>query len=74
LVSFSLKKNGKPIISSINFESFLGGDYMTFSKSFDAARSAIIRCGLKGYQLPNSKYIYWKKVEAGFNLKGMSLK
>jgi len=74
LVSFSLKENGKPIISSINFESFSGGDYMTASKLFDAARSAIIRCGLKGYQLPNGQYSYWKKVEARFNLKGMSLK
>ena len=74
LVSFSLKENGKPIISSISFDSFSGGDYMTASKLFDAARRAIIRCGLKGYQLPNSKYSYWKNVEARFNLKGMSLK
>ena len=74
LVSFSLKENGKPIISSISFDSFSGGDYMTASKLFDAARRAIIRCGLKGYQLPKSKYSYWKNVEARFNLKGMSLK
>lgn len=74
LVSFSLRENGKPIISSISFESFSGSDYMTASKLFDAARRAIIRCGLKGYQLPNSKYSYWKNVEARFNLKGMSLK
>lgn len=74
LVSFSLRENGKPIISSINFESFSGDDYMTASKLFDVARRAIIRCGLNGYQLPNSKYNYWKTVEARFNLKGMSLK
>lgn len=74
LVSFSLREDGKPIISSINFESFSGDDYMTASKLFDVARRAIIRCGLNGYQLPNSKYNYWKNVEARFNLKGMSLK
>ena len=74
LVNFSLKENGKPEASSIELMSSNGGSLEDVEKLFGAARRAIIRCGIPGYDLPIDKYDSWKNVEAKFNSKGMHLK
>ena len=73
LINFSLKENGRPETSSIELMSFNGGNIDDTEKLFGAARRAIIRCGILGYNLPKDKYHAWKNVEAKFNSKGMQV-
>lgn len=33
---------------------------------YEAARAAILRCGRRGYDLPEHKYVYWQDIEMTF--------
>ena len=46
----------------------------TRSESYEAARRAILRCGTKGYDLPQEKFGQWRDIEMTFNPEKMRIK
>ncbi len=71
VVSFDMQRTGVPVSGSITMVDFHGGSKADADRTFAAARRAIIRCGMKGFQLPAEKFDRWRKVEATFNAEGM---
>lgn len=67
IVSVSMNADGTPIAGSIALEGRDGGSEAGARQAFEAARRAIIRCGARGYQLPQDKYEQWKEIEITFN-------
>ena len=53
-VAFSLTKDGKPFGSTIILESSEAGTDEGAQEVFESARRAIIRCGFKGFPMPES--------------------
>ena len=43
-------------------------------QAFEAARRAIIRCGVSGFDLPAEKYDQWQEIEMTFNPEQMRIK
>ena len=74
VVMFDMQPNGKPVADSIRMDSFQGGSAEDANRVLRTARSAIIRCGRKGFQLPIEKYDQWREVEATFNAEGMQFR
>lgn len=70
----TLSPEGKPDATSIRLLSSSGGDKAAVSHAYEAARRAIIRCGLKGYDLPKDKYAQWREIEMTFNPERMRIK
>jgi hypothetical protein len=74
VVAVSLTQDGKPVVSSIRQVGSEGGTSASVSQAFETARRAIIRCGARGFQLPNDKYDQWKDIELTFSPEGIRLK
>jgi len=55
-VSVSLDENGMPDVSSITMLSHSGTSETTARQAYEAARRAIIRCGVAGFELPPDQY------------------
>jgi hypothetical protein len=53
---------------------FSGGSEAAAQQAYEAARRAIIRCGVNGYDLPEESYDHWRQVELVFNPEGMRLR
>jgi hypothetical protein len=66
-VRVSLDPEGKPDRHSVTLETFQGGSADVADLAFAAAWRAIIRCGAKGYRLPQEKYEEWKDLSLVFN-------
>ncbi|MEI6099410.1 MAG: hypothetical protein WCS20_14190, partial [Alphaproteobacteria bacterium] len=73
-VRVNVAQNGKPDFNSIRMTSFDGGAESAANKVFEAARSAIFRCGRSGLPLPPDKYDTWKDLELVFDPRGMRLR
>ncbi|EPX80768.1 hypothetical protein [Litoreibacter arenae] len=67
VVGFQMDQSAKPVVSSINLISSTGGSGSAVDRAYEAARRAIIRCGVEGYNLPLDKYDQWREVEVSFN-------
>lgn len=67
-------QDGVPDIGSIRMTGYEGGDEAAANVMFAAARSAISRCGRKGFPLPPEKYEQWKDLELVFDPSGMRLR
>jgi hypothetical protein len=67
IVRVLLDPNGKPDPQSIALETFEGGSADGADLAVAVARRAIIRCGVKGYHLPQEKYDQWKDLSLVFN-------
>ena len=50
------------------------GDSSAVGTTFEAARRAILRCQLGGYQLPADKYDQWQEAVITFDPSGMRLR
>ena len=74
VVAVSLTQDGKPVLSSIRLVASEGGTNASAKQAFEAARRAVIRCGARGFQLPNDKYDQWKDIEMTFNPERMRIK
>lgn len=74
VVAFDMEQSGKPVASSIRQVSFSGGSEAGARQAFEAARRAIIRCGVRGFDLPVEKYDQWREIEATFNPQGMQFR
>jgi broad specificity phosphatase PhoE len=73
-VRVSMQENGTPDLGTMNMTSFEGGSEESAKKLYQSARSAIARCGNKGFTLPPEKYDQWKDLELVFDPNGMRLR
>ena len=71
VVAMSMNRDATPVVGSIRLETFTGGSDAAARQAFEAARRAIIRCGARGYGLPDEKYEQWKEIEITFNPERM---
>ncbi len=74
VVGVAMLPDGKPDNGSIQMLSSDGGSGAAVRQAFEAARRAIIRCGVNGYDLPREKYAQWKQVQITFNPERMRIK
>lgn len=70
----AMQPDGKPDATSIRLLSSDGGDRAAVNRAYETARRAIIRCGLRGYDLPKDKYAQWREIEMTFNPERMRIK
>ncbi len=70
-ISVTMAENGTPDFSSIHMTSFKDGTQADANLMFEAAKSAIYRCGRDGFPLPPDKYAQWKDLELVFDPSGM---
>jgi hypothetical protein len=73
VVRATLDRDGKPVPHSIRMEAFEGGTADAARIAFEAARRAIIRCGVDGYDLPPESYDQWKDLSLVFDMNGMQM-
>jgi hypothetical protein len=66
-----MEPTGKPNNLSLRMLSFSGGSETAANSAYGAARSAIIRCGAEGFDLPAEKYDSWKEIEMTFDPEKM---
>ena len=74
VVSVEMTRDAKPIHGTVKLVDVSEGSSDAAQKAFDAARRAILRCGLSGYDLPQEKYDQWKQIEMTFNPERMRLR
>jgi len=67
-------EDGRPDTGSIRMVDFTGGSAAAAERAYAAARRAIIRCGIDGYDLPAGKYDRWRDIEMTFNPEKMRIK
>lgn len=73
-VAVSLDQDGRPKVTTIRMISSTGGSAGAAQQAFEAARRAIIRCGAKGFSLPQEKYDHWRDIVMTFNPEKMRIK
>ena len=73
-VQVSIGQDGIPDIGSIRMSRYDGGSDASAKTMFAAARSAIARCGKKGFPLPPETYDQWRDLELVFDPNGMRLR
>lgn len=73
-VSVNLGRDGRPDTGSIRMIDFEGGSEAAARQAFEAARRAVIRCGVSGYDLPEESYDHWRELEITFNPEEMRLR
>lgn len=74
VVAFEMNEQARPVTSSIRMLSSSGGSDLAANQAFEATRRAIIRCGVRGYDLPEDKYDRWRYIELTFDPKRMRIK
>lgn len=67
VVALEMDEQARPITGSVRMLSSSGGSVSAANQAFEAARRAIIRCGVRGYDLPKEKYYEWKYLELTFD-------
>ena len=72
VVAVEMGRDAKPIQSSIRLVGSEGGSDAAVNEAFEAARRAIIRCGLQGYELDELKLP--RLVELTFDLERMRIR
>lgn len=74
VVGFDMSREARPVEGSLRLMSYEGGSQAAAQQAFEAARRAILRCGVNGYGLPAESYEHWQQVELVFNPEGMRLR
>ena len=74
IVGVQMAETGKPVTGSIRLISSSGGSGDAVTQAYEAARRAILRCGTKGYDLPQEKFGQWRDIEMTFNPEKMRIK
>lgn len=74
VVGLQMAESGKPLSNTLRLVSSTGGDSDAITQAYEAARRAILRCGTKGYDLPQEKYGQWREIEMTFNPEKMRIK
>lgn len=65
-VALNLRPDGTPDTASIRRIAPASGGMPGVAEAYEAARRAIIRCGAAGFDLPDRKYVAWRRVELTF--------
>jgi hypothetical protein len=73
VVSVTLNRDGT-LSASPKFVSATGGDQTAVDVAFRKARTAVISCGRRGFDLPEEKYEHWREIEMTFNPEKMRLR
>lgn len=73
-VGVKMQRNGKPDNGSIRMLAAEGGNQSAAKQAYETARRAIIRCGARGFNLPEEKYSQWAEIEMVFNPERMRIK
>ena len=71
VVGFSLDRNAKPVRSSLELVSATNASQSAIRQAYRVARTAVLRCGREGFNLPPDKYERWKNVELLLDLEKM---
>lgn len=71
VVGVEMTQEARPVIASIRLVGSAGGSTAAAQQAFEAARRAIIRCGVSGFDLPPEKYDQWRQIEMTFNPEQM---
>jgi hypothetical protein len=74
VVSAEMTEDGKPVSTSLRLLEASGGEGSAVTQAYEAARRAILRCGISGYDLPQEKYAQWREIEMTFNPEQMRIK
>lgn len=74
VVGVEMNQDGTPVAQSIRMLSAIGGSDAAAKRVFDSARRAIIRCGARGFNLPQEKYSQWRTIEMTFDPRKMGLR
>jgi hypothetical protein len=74
VVGMRMTREAKPDTASISLLGSQGGDDGAVRTAYEAARRAILRCGVDGFPLPAGKYERWARVEMTFNPEGMRVR
>lgn len=74
VVGVQMAETGKPVSGSIRLITSEGGSGDAVTQAYEAARRAILRCGAKGYDLPQEKFGQWRDIEMTFNPEKMRIK
>ncbi|MDQ2091121.1 cell envelope integrity protein TolA [Marimonas arenosa] len=72
VVKVELNRDGS-IAATPRFLSASGGDQAAIDVAFRNARTAVISCGRRGFDLPEEKYERWREIEITFNPEKMRL-
>jgi hypothetical protein len=71
VIAVKMNQNGTPVAETIRMLSSSGGSNAAAQRVFDSARRAIIRCGARGYDLPQEKFSQWQNIEMTFDPRKM---
>lgn len=74
VVAVRMFEDGRPDTDSIRMLDFSGGGAAAAERAYAAARRAIIRCGIDGYDLPPEKFDLWRDIEMTFNPENMRIR
>lgn len=74
VVAMQMAESGRPITNTVRLVSSTGGEGDAITQAYEAARRAILRCGAKGYDLPQEKFGQWRDIEMTFNPEKMRIK
>ena len=72
VVLVTMSRDGRP--EAIDLLSSTGADQNATRIAFEAARRAVIRCGTRGYPLPEEKYDQWREIEMTFDPSNMRIR
>ena len=72
-VRIEFTSEGKPLANGITFEGAEGGDAQSAQQAFETARSAIKKCGARGFNLPKNEFPVWRTLILTFNPAEMRL-
>lgn len=72
VVLVQMSRDGRP--ESIELVSSNGPNQSATRIAFEAARRAVIRCGVRGYPLPADKYDQWREIEMTFDPTNMRIR
>ena len=73
-VGFTMAQDAKPDAGSLELLSYDGGNHAAATQAYQAARRAILRCGIDGYDLPSNSYAQWREIKMTFNPARMRIK
>jgi len=67
VVAFEMTPEARPVPDSIRLVESSDGSAEARGQAFEAARRAIVRCGVDGYGLPRESYAQWQHVQMVFD-------
>lgn len=73
-ISVQMSRDGVPQQNSVRMIENSGGSDTAVNRAYEAARRAVLRCGVSGYDLPIESYDHWRTIELTFNPEEMRLR